>query len=276
MSLAEQCFKLARHRIVQWYVANFRKIVEVRADFVRELEALDDGQGAQPRPRVDVVVRDPAFADALWRVDQRLQALERLVEFRDELICHRDGLGVVLVLLLLRQLLPRRLVEITDGNEMVRDEGAPSVALHELRQRRHDVARPLRQSHRALYLLLPSLEVRTPRSRLNQASLTKGVARIDLLNDVERLWHWRLVAVNPDGCNLFAYKASRRLYVVVRQEVYVVLDVLQAKRETNANAEGAMVIDIHCRQRRRNDTRRKWGRRSRNRGCHRERECATA
>merc|ERR1719460_370571 len=80
------------HRVVQRDVALRLEVVEVRAHLRRELDALDDGERAEARPQVDVVVRDAALGAAVGAADERLELEQRLVELGEELRRLAEGL----------------------------------------------------------------------------------------------------------------------------------------------------------------------------------------
>lgn len=58
-----------------------------------------------------------------------------------------------------------------------------------------------------------------------------------------------------NGSNLLADQLGWSLNVIISQEVKIVLDILDAKSQTNADAEWAVIVDIKYREFVANDTR---------------------
>mmetsp|Transcript_11257 Transcript_11257/g.42012 ORF Transcript_11257/g.42012 Transcript_11257/m.42012 type:complete len:200 (-) Transcript_11257:12-611(-) len=129
-------------------------------------------------------------------------------------------------------------------------EVVPCVLLLELGENalRVDIARPLQNAPEVLMLGLPLLQVRSPRGRPDQVGGAEALVGVQHLDDVQRLRH-HLLAKGPNGRDLLAHQAGRRVGIVVHEEADVVLDVLHAQREAHADAERAMVVHVEHRQR---------------------------
>mmetsp|Transcript_27428 Transcript_27428/g.56906 ORF Transcript_27428/g.56906 Transcript_27428/m.56906 type:complete len:274 (-) Transcript_27428:84-905(-) len=131
---------------------------------------------------------------------------------------------------------------------MILDEGVPSVELLKLRkQPRGHVARTLQRAEEGLHGLLPGLDVLPARGGGDELGGSEARIGVDFGDDVEGFHHDEVVLGKlEDGRDFLAHEGGGRGDVVVGEEVEEVFDVFDAQGEADADAEGAVVVDVDC------------------------------
>jgi len=129
---------------------------------------------------------------------------------------------------------------------VVLDEGVSAVELLEFgEEARGDVARPLEGAEEDLDGFLPGLDVLAAGGGEDLVGGAEAFVSVDFGDDVEGFAHDEVVLGElEDGSNLLPDQISRSGNIVIGEEVNQVLNVLGTQGESNANAEGTVIVHV--------------------------------
>mmetsp|Transcript_32803 Transcript_32803/g.69205 ORF Transcript_32803/g.69205 Transcript_32803/m.69205 type:complete len:217 (+) Transcript_32803:306-956(+) len=129
---------------------------------------------------------------------------------------------------------------------MVFDKGVTSIELLEFgKEAGGNVSGSLEGAEEGLDGFLPGLDVLASGGGEDLAGGSEAFVGVDFGDDVEGFGHDEVVfGKGKNGSNLLPHQPRGSGNIIIGQKMHQMLDVLDTQGETNANAEGTVIVDV--------------------------------